>query len=1230
MKASALGPTNQTSNSVLGIDITNYGVQPVLHTSPAVVRLHVPERWIPVAWTCDASHQPSAQKGVAPGPDSDGSFRILVWLPAGQTIHCSAERADQNQAVVLVAAVAAPESPADPYLSNNIAVARHPAAALADPNHAPVLTSPGDQANPEGDFVSLPLAATDADDDPLWYGLVAGALPSGARLNPASGLVSGRLADVSAGDYPLSVAVTDGVEVAVQSFTWHVDVRTITLANPGPQQTAVGFPVHLDLQVADRDGLKITIAATGLPAGLVLRSSSDCLRWWIDGQAIAEAVGSHSVTLTASSVGPAISRTFTWDVAADLPPVLTKPANQASVVAIPDSLLLHAQDPGAGTITYGASTLHPLPPGFSFDPSQPGLIKGAATGAGSYVVTVTATARGHVVSQTFSWAVAVNQPPVVSVPVDPVTRVQSSSGNSLGLPMGATDPDPGDSIVSFVVLGLPPGVTYDATTHLLTGHTDTAGLYTVTAKARDLAGNTTTRSFLWIVEDIHEIDLSIAAKATLNPPVIGVTGPQNPSLKVTVVITNRGLESLLHATGHVSLPPDWDGVPWTCQGAHQGSGGILPGPGGHTGSVDLELSGPKGSTLTCVANGPSGPLSSLAVDAVASVAAPGPISDPYLLNNIAVAHYPAQTPATPDHAPVFTNPGDQHIFAGDPISIALQAVDADTDPLAYGVVAGALPPGLELNGSTGVTTGTPPAGSAGDYPVTIAVTDGTDVALQSFVWHVAVPTFSFTGPGTQLSAVDHTIHLPLDIPIFVPGPIAVLASGLPDGLSLQSTPDLRTWWIAGVPTTAAIGPHAVMVNATLGTRTIVRAFTWNIVPDYLPVLDDPGDQLNAVGQSVHLQLHATDQNGDAIVYGIGPRLGLPAGLSLNPTTGLISGMPTVPVLSKTVQVTATANGKKVSRVFQWTIQANHAPTLSNPGDQLSVEQAAVNLQLQAADLDGDALSFGVDPSQPLPPGLTLQPTTGLISGFPGPRGGLLPNLPPKVVFTVGVFVQDQWGVRSPLQTFVWTINRRPVVQDPGEQVTVVGHSVSLPIAVSDPDGDPFIVTVSGLPAGLTSNSSIHGTTIHGTPTGTGHSTVVITATDNRGAVTTLGFEWLVVQAGQTDLVVSATAVGAGDHVTFSVVVENKGQVPIDTHLVVTEPSNVSSGFVHWSCTAGSPGNAAGSMTLTLFNLRHGYSVTCTTALTFTGPSVTLTATASAANDPYPANNTAVVVYPPQP
>src|SRR5206468_12735110 len=51
-------------------------------------------------------------------------------------------------------------------------------------------------------------------------------------------------------------------------------------------------------------------------------------------------------------------------------------------------------------------------------------------------------------------------------------------------------------------------------------------------------------------------------------------------------------------------------------------------------------------------------------------------------------------------------------------------------------------------------------------------------------------------------------------------------------------------------------------------------------------LTSPGNQTGSEGSSVSLQITATDADGDALSYSA---TGLPAGLSVNPSTGLISG-----------------------------------------------------------------------------------------------------------------------------------------------------------------------------------------------------------------------------------------------------------------------------------------------------------------------------------------------------
>jgi O-glycosyl hydrolase len=80
---------------------------------------------------------------------------------------------------------------------------------------------------------------------------------------------------------------------------------------------------------------------------------------------------------------------------------------------------------------------------------------------------------------------------------------------------------------------------------------------------------------------------------------------------------------------------------------------------------------------------------------------------------------------------------------------------------------------------------------------------------------------------------------------------------------------------------------------------------------------NPGNQTGAVGTPASLQIKATDSaSGQTLSYAA---TGLPAGLSINPATGLISGTPTTAGTS-TVTVTATdGTGASGSATFTWTV-----------------------------------------------------------------------------------------------------------------------------------------------------------------------------------------------------------------------------------------------------------------------------------------------------------------------
>jgi serine protease len=121
---------------------------------------------------------------------------------------------------------------------------------------------------------------------------------------------------------------------------------------------------------------------------------------------------------------------------------------------------------------------------------------------------------------------------------------------------------------------------------------------------------------------------------------------------------------------------------------------------------------------------------------------------------------------------------------------------------------------------------------------------------------------------------------------------------------------------------ACEGSHAIVTNPGGGGNTVT--------------VTSPGNQTGTVGTATSLQMHATDsQSGQTFTWSA---TGLPAGLSINSSSGLISGTPTT---ANTYNVTVTAKdttGATGSTSFTWTISSsgggsctNHTQQLGNPG-----------------------------------------------------------------------------------------------------------------------------------------------------------------------------------------------------------------------------------------------------------------------------------------------------------
>jgi hypothetical protein len=150
--------------------------------------------------------------------------------------------------------------------------------------------------------------------------------------------------------------------------------------------------------------------------------------------------------------------------------------------------------------------------------------------------------------------------------------------------------------------------------------------------------------------------------------------------------------------------------------------------------------------------------------------------------------------------------------------------------------------------------------------------------------------------------------------------------------------------------------------------------------------------------------------------------------------------------------------------FTW---APHpAPQLAVVSDRTDAEGSSVSIQLSASDSDGDPHVFA---ATNLPPGETLNSSTGLISGLinygdAAQFGG---------TYRVTVLAADgHGGVAS--QSFLWTITptlRPPVLTSPGDQTNTAGDTVSLQINANDPDGAAITYFSDGLPPGIILDSA---------------------------------------------------------------------------------------------------------------------------------------------------------------
>lgn len=215
--------------------------------------------------------------------------------------------------------------------------------------------------------------------------------------------------------------------------------------------------------------------------GLEVRPNVDFVIW-LGGSTKPANMYEGDIQLTTSAVGPVS------------PPTINTSSFNSMIVSAAFSQIMAAS--GVGPFTWSATG---LPAGLTM--SSSGVLSGVPTSAGSGSATITASNSGGSTNKNISWTVSASAtaPVIASSP----TPSNGQTGSSYTFSPGRTGSTPMTWGVS--VGSLPPGLTINSSTGVISGTPTTAGSYSFTLQAVNSAGSDTQDFSITIVlapEDI--------------------------------------------------------------------------------------------------------------------------------------------------------------------------------------------------------------------------------------------------------------------------------------------------------------------------------------------------------------------------------------------------------------------------------------------------------------------------------------------------------------------------------------------------------------------------------------------------------------------------------------------------------------------------------------------------------------------------------------------------------
>jgi len=362
---------------------------------------------------------------------------------------------------------------------------------------------------------------------------VSGTLPAGVTLNTSTGVISGTPASTAAGTYSVTLGFNDvNVGLVTRALTISIDGITSASsasATQGSPMTAYQITSFLS---ASAFGLSST------PAGLTFNTGTGLL------SGTPTTSGTYNLTMSATTVSGTQSRALTLTVAsAGVPVVSTSPSMSASPTAnlvgtvgtAISSITVAGTNP---PLTAGSFTASGLPPGLSINATT-GVISGTPTTSGDYSVNLGVSNSSGAGSLTVVMRVNASGAPTIS---SAGTASGTVGTNATQYTITTSNNGP---ITNYSTTGtLPPGLSVNASTGVISGTPTSSGTYNVTVQATNTAALTGTKSVVFTITPNAVPTITSPSNGTSSALALGVA-----MTPISITASNPPLLSFAQASG---------------------------------------------------------------------------------------------------------------------------------------------------------------------------------------------------------------------------------------------------------------------------------------------------------------------------------------------------------------------------------------------------------------------------------------------------------------------------------------------------------------------------------------------------------------------------------------------------------------------------------------------------------------------------------------------------------